>query len=174
MGEDLEKLREIVPDPNRQQKAREYNKLLRRGSFIKLGIGALLLLIVLLIPTSTTLASLLASPFPWSAVSHLLTLAAGYGVIVSPLSYYYGFALSHRYGLSKQNLESWRRDKVKASGLELLLGLCLVIIVYWLIGHLPALWWPATALSMFVVSLILTWLTPTFLTPLFLKLKPLE
>ena len=27
---------------------------------------------------------------------------------------------------------------------------------------------------MFLVSLILTWLTPTFLIPLFFKLKPLE
>jgi len=93
---------------------------------------------------------------------------------MAPLSYYYGFVLPHRYGLSKQALASWLRDKVKASGLQLLLGLCLVIIVYWLIGHLPALWWLATVLIMFLVSLILTWLTPTFLIPLFYKLKPLE
>jgi STE24 endopeptidase len=174
LGEDLEKLREIVPDPTRQQKAREYSKLLRRGSFIKLGIGAILLLALLFTPASTTLASLLAFPFPWSAALYLLTLAAGYGVIMAPLSYHYDFVLPHRYGLSNQNLASWLRDRVKASGLELLLGLCLVIIVYWLIGHLPALWWLAAALVMFSVSLILTWLTPTFLIPLFFKLKPLE
>jgi len=95
-------------------------------------------------------------------------------VIVAPLSYYYDFVLPHRYGLSKQALASWLKDKVKASGLELLLGLCLVIIVYWLIGNLPALWWLAAAVIMFLVSLILTWLTPTFLIPLFFKLKPLE
>jgi STE24 endopeptidase len=165
---------EIVPDPARQQKAREYSKLLRRGSFIKPAIGAILLLVLLFTPASTILASLLASPFPWSAALYLLTLAAGYGVIVAPLSYYYDFVLPHRYGLSKQNLASWLRDRVKASGLELLLGLCLVIIVYWLIGHLPALWWLAAALVMFSVSLILAWLTPTFLIPLFFKLKPLE
>jgi STE24 endopeptidase len=82
--------------------------------------------------------------------------------------------LPHRYGLSTQALASWLRDRVKALGLQLILGLCLVIIVYWLIGHLPALWWLAIALIMFLVSLILTWLTPTFLIPLFYKLKPLE
>ncbi|HXZ94658.1 MAG TPA: M48 family metalloprotease, partial [Dehalococcoidia bacterium] len=86
----------------------------------------------------------------------------------------YGFVLPHRYGLSKQALASWFKDRVKASGLGLLLGLGLVIIVYWLIGHLPTLWWLAAALIMFLVSLILTWLTPTFLIPLFYKLKPLE
>jgi STE24 endopeptidase len=174
LGKDLEKLREIIPDPARQQKAREYSRLLRRGSLIELGIGGTLLLALLFTPVSTTLASLLAFPFPVSAVLYLLTLAAGYGVIVAPLSYYYDFVLPHRYGLSKQALASWLRDKIKASGLQLLLGLCLVIIVYWLIGNLPALWWLAAAVIMFLVSLILTWLTPTFLIPLFFKLKPLE
>ena len=61
LGEELEKSREIVPDPARQQKAREYSRLLRRGSLIELGIGAILLLVLLLTPASTTLASLLAS-----------------------------------------------------------------------------------------------------------------
>jgi STE24 endopeptidase len=174
LREDLERLREIAPDPARQQKAREYSRLLRRGSFIELGIGLVLLLALLFTPASTTLASLLAFPFPWSAALYLLTLAAGYGVIMAPLSYYYGFLLPHRYGLSKQYLAGWLRDKIKAVGLELLLGLCLIIIVYWLIGHLPSLWWLVAAVIMFLVTLILTWLTPTFLIPLFFKLKPLE
>ena len=174
LGEDLEKLRDIVPDPARQQKAREYARLLRRGSLIKLGIGLVLLLALIFTPASTTLARLLAFPSPWSAALYLLILAAGYAVIMAPLDYYYGFVLSHRYGLSKQNLTGWLRDKVKAAGLELLLGLCLVIILYWLLGHLPVLWWLVAAVIMFLVSLILTWLTPTFLIPLFFKLKPLE
>jgi len=93
---------------------------------------------------------------------------------MASLGYYYGLILPHRYGLSKRNLASWLRDKIKAAGLELLLGLCLVMIVYWLIGHLPVLWWLVAALIMFLVSLILTRLTPTFLIPLFFKLKPLE
>jgi STE24 endopeptidase len=174
LGEDLERLGDIAPDPARQQKAREYSRLLRRGSFIELGIGLLLLLALLFTPASTTLASLLFFPSPWSAAFYLLTLAAGSGVIIAPLNYHYGFLLPHRYGLSKQNLASWLRDKVKAAGLELLLGLCLVMIVYWLLGHLPSLWWLVAAVIMFLVTLILTWLTPTFLIPLFFKLKPPE
>jgi STE24 endopeptidase len=174
LGEDLERLRDIAPDPARPQKAREYSRLLRRGSFIELGIGLLLLLALLFTPASTTLASLLFFPSPWSAAFYLLTLAAGSGVIITPLNYHYGFLLPHRYGLSKQNLASWLRDKVKAAGLELLLGLCLVMIVYWLLGHLPSLWWLVAAVIMFLVTLILTWLTPTFLIPLFFKLKPPE
>jgi STE24 endopeptidase len=174
LGEDLEKLGEIVPDPARQQKAREYSRLLRRGSFISPAIGGILLLVLLFTPASTALANLLAFPFPWSAALYLLTLAAGYEVIVAPLGYYYNFVLPHRYGLSTQDLASWLRDRAKGMGLQLLLGLALVIIIYWLIGNLPGLWWLAAASIMFLGSLILTWLTPTFLIPLFYKLRPLE
>jgi len=101
-------------------------------------------------------------------------LAAGYELILAPLSYYYGFILSHRYGLSKQSLAGWLRDRAKGMSLQLLLGLALVIIVYWLIGNLPALWWLVAAAIMFLGSLVLTWLMPTFLIPLFYRLKPLE
>jgi STE24 endopeptidase len=174
LGEDLEKLREIAPDPTRQQKARQYGRLLRRGSFIAPAIVDVLLLVLLFTPASTKLASLLAFPLPWSAGLYLLILAAGYGVITAPLGYYYNFALPRRYGLSKQGLASWLRDRVKAMGLQLLLGLGLVIIIYWLMGNLPVLWWLAAALIMFLVSVMLTWLTPTFVIPLFFKLKPLE
>jgi STE24 endopeptidase len=165
---------EIAPDPARQQKAREYGRLAHRGSSVKLAIGVVLLLALLFTPASAALANLLAFPFPWSVALYLLTLAAGYEVIVAPLSYYHGFVLPHRYGLSNQNLASWLRDRAKGMGLQLLLGLALVIIIYWLIGNLPALWWLVAAAIMFLGSLILTWLTPTLLIPLFYKLEPLE
>jgi STE24 endopeptidase len=174
LGEDLEELTKIAPDPVRQQKAREYSKLVRRGSFVKLGTGLGLLLALLFTPASAALASRLAFPLPWSAALYLLALAIGYEVVVAPLSYRFGFVLSHRYALSKQNLASWLWDRTKAMGLQLLLGLALVTIVYWFIGNLPALWWLAVAAIMLLGSFILTWLTPMFLIPLFYKLKPLE
>jgi STE24 endopeptidase len=174
LGKDREKRRESVPDPARQQKAREYSSLQRRGFFIELGIGVLLLLVLLFTPASTKLASLLAFPFPWSAALYLLILAAGYGAIMAPLGYYHNFVLPRRYGLSKQDLASWLWDRVKASGLQLFLSSCLVTVAYWLIGNIPELWWLAVALMISLVSLILTWLTPTFLIPLFYKLKPLQ
>jgi STE24 endopeptidase len=174
LGEDLERLTKIAPDPARQHEAGEYSKLVRRGSFVKLGIGLALLLALLFTSASTALASRLAFPLPWSAALYVLVLVAGYEVIVAPLSYHFGFVLSRRYGLSKQNLASWLRDRAKGMGLQLLLGLALVIIVYWLIGNLPALWWLIAGAIMLLGSVILTWLNPTFLIPLFYRLNPLE
>jgi STE24 endopeptidase len=174
LGEDVQNPTEVAPDMERQQKAREYRRLRRRGSFATPAIGGILLLALLLTSASTALADFLAVPFPWSATLYLLILAAGYEVVVAPLGYYYGFALPRRYGLSKQGLAGWLRDRAKGLGLQLLLGLALITIVYWLIGSLPTLWWLAAAAIMVLGSLVLAWLTPTFIIPLFNKLKPLE
>ena len=167
-------LAESALDPARQQKAREYSRLSRRLLLLELGISIVLLLVLLFTGTSAMLVSLLPFPFLWSAVLYLLILALSYGLIVAPLEYYQDFILPHRYGLSIQPLAGWLKDKAKTSALGLLLGLCLVISSYWLIENLPALWWLAVGLIMFLVSLLLTWLAPTFLIPLFFELKPLE
>jgi STE24 endopeptidase len=174
LREDLEKLGKSAPDPERQRKAREYSRLVRRGSFAAPAIGAIVLLVLLLTPASVELTDILAVPFPWSAALYLLVLGAGYELIVAPLGYYYGFVLPRRYGLLKQRLAGWLRDRAKGLGLQALLGLALITIVYWLIGSVPALWWLAAAGILMLGSLILTWLTPTLLIPLFYKLKPLE
>lgn len=161
-------------DPARQAQAQKYNELSRRLLFLELGLAAILLLALLFTGASAKLAQFLAFPLPWSAVLYLLILAAGYGVIFAPLAYYEDFVLPHRYGLSTQNLTGWLKDRAKAGALGLLLGLCAVVVIYWLMETLPALWWLAAGLLMFLISLLLNWLTPTFLIPLFLKLSPLE
>ena len=132
------------------------------------------MLALLLTPGSAALADLFAFPVPWAAALYLLILVAGYEIVLAPLSYYSGFVLPRRFGLSKQSLAGWLRDRSRAMGLQLLLGLALVIIIYLFIENLPALWWLAAAAIMFLGILVLTWLTPTFLIPLFYKLTPLE
>lgn len=167
-------LSETGLDPERQEKAREYNRLSRRLLFLDLGLGFVLLLALLFTGASAALAYWLSFPLPWAAALYLLILVVAYGVIMGPLSYYQDFVLPRRYGLSNQNLWGWLKDRAKALALGLLLGLCLITVVYWLMDCLPSLWWLAAGFIVFLLSLLLTWLTPTLLMPLFFRLKPLE
>jgi len=167
-------LAESALDPERQEKAREYDWLSRRLLFLDLGTAFFFLLAVLFTGASAALAYWLSFPLPWAAALYLLILVVGYGVIMGPVSYYEDFVLPRRYGLSNQNLSGWLRDRARALALGLLLCLSLVTVIYWLMDLLPSLWWLATGLIVFLVSLLLTWLTPTVLVPLFFKLKPLE
>ncbi|MCJ7515078.1 MAG: M48 family metalloprotease, partial [Dehalococcoidia bacterium] len=51
--------------------------------------------------------------------------------------------------------------------------LAVVILVYWLLQNFPDTWWLWTAIFLFLLSLLLTRLTPTLLLPIFFKLEPL-
>jgi len=90
-----------------------------------------------------------------------------------PFTYYQGFILPRRYGLSHQKFSPWLNDRAKASGLSFLLSLALVNLVYWLLENFPDSWWLWAAIALIILSLILTRLTSTLLLSLFFKLEPL-
>jgi len=122
---------------------------------------------------SVKLSQLLAFPQPWASALYFIILVVGIGIILIPLNYYQGFVLPHRYGLSHQKFRGWLADRVKATVLSFLLGLVIVILVYWLMANFPDTWWLWSAIILFVLSLLLSRLTPTLLLGMFFKLEPL-
>jgi STE24 endopeptidase len=167
-------LAEAALDPERQKEAREYGWLSLRLLLLDIGMASFFLLALLFTGASEVLACWLSLPLPLAAALYLLILVLGYGMIMGPVGYYEDFVLPRRYGLSNQSLGGWLRDRARAFTLGLLLCLSLVTVIYSLMDCLPTLWWLATGLIVFLVSLLLAWLTPTLLVPLFFKLKPLE
>lgn len=161
-------------DIERQELAKQYARLMRRLSFVELVVVGALLLVLVFGGVSARLSHFLAFPQPWAAALYFVVLVVGLGIIMMPLNYYQGFILPRRYGLSNQQLGSWLADRAKASALGILLGLGVVIIVYWLLDRLPGAWWLWAAVLLSLLSLLLTRLTPTLLLPLFFELKPLE
>jgi STE24 endopeptidase len=160
-------------DTKRQELAREYARLMRRLSFVELAVVGVLLLVLVFGGVSVKLSYLLALPQPWASALYFVILAACLGIIMMPLTYYQGFILPRRYGLSNQNLNAWLKDRVKASALSFLLGLAVVIILYWLLDRFPDIWWLWAGIFLLLLSLLLTRLTPTLLLPIFFKLEPL-
>ncbi len=166
----------IEPDLNskRQRLAEKYASLMRRLSFVELAVTGLVLLVLVFGGVSAKLSQLLAFPQPWASTLYFLILVVGLGIILSWLTYYQGFVAPRRYGLSSQKLGAWLADRAKASALTILLGLVVVIVVYVLLDRLPAVWWLCTGILLFLLTLLLTRLTPTLLLPLFFKLRPLS
>jgi STE24 endopeptidase len=98
----------------------------------------------------------------------------GYSAILAPITFYQGFVLPSRYGLSHQSLKSWLSDLAKAGILSLTLGLGFIVVVYRLLEDFPATWWVFVALLAILITLFMTMLVPIVIIPLFFKLKPLE
>lgn len=161
-------------DIERQELAKQYARLMRRLSFVELVVVGALLLVLVFGGVSARLSHFLAFPQPWAAALYFVVLVVGLGIIMMPLNYYQGFILPRRYGLSNQQFGSWLADRAKASALGILLGLGVVIIVYWLLDRLPGAWWLWAGVLLSLLSLLLARLTPTLLLPLFFELKPLE
>jgi len=161
-------------DIKRQELAKKYARLMRRLSFVELALVGALLLVFVFGGVSARMSYFLSFPQPWASALYFVILAVGLGIIIMPLTYYQGFILPRRYGLSNQKLGAWLTDRAKASALGFLLGLAVVILLYWLLDRFPDIWWLWAGILLLLLSLLLTWLTPTLLLPIFFKLEPLD
>jgi STE24 endopeptidase len=95
-----------------------------------------------------------------------------YEIVTAPLGYY-GFTLSRRYGLSVMTLKGWLRDLFVGLALELVLGIAVFELIYWLLAVQPDTWWLWVGLVLLFFSVIMANLAPVLLFPLFYKFHPM-
>src|SRR4030042_471236 len=161
-------------DIKRQKLAKKYARLMRRLSLVELAVVGALLLVLVFSGISARMSYFLSFPQPWASALYFVILVVVLGIIMMPLTCYQGFILPRRYGLSTQKLGAWLADRAKASALGVLLGLGIVIVVYWLLDRFSGVWWLWAGILLLLLSLLLTRLTPTLLLPIFFKLEPLD
>ncbi|MBI2910475.1 MAG: M48 family metallopeptidase [Chloroflexi bacterium] len=162
------------PDEERQRRSREYAALSRRLFFAELALGVAALLFLLFTGLSAWLRNLYSFPLPAQVAAYFLTVAVGYSLVASPMTYYAGFVLPHRYGLSHQSLGSWLWDLAKGGLVGLGLGSLAMVAVYWFLAAFPEIWWLLAAAFLISFSVVLSHLAPILITPLFYKQKPLD
>ena len=166
-------IEEPVLDRVRQEKAKEYARARRWLTFAELALAGILLLLLVFTGLSLRLTELFTLPAVPAATTYFVILMAAYGVLSAPLSYYGGFVLPHRYGLSIQKFTGWLGDRAKTGLLSLALGAGIIAVIYWFIISLPSLWWLLGWGVIVLLSLMLTNLAPIIIVPLFFKMKPL-
>jgi STE24 endopeptidase len=171
---DKKPIEEPTLNPLRQEKARKYAKSRRCLAFGDLALAGILLLLLIFSGLSVRLAGLLTLPVVPAATIYFVAVMVTYGVLSAPLSYYRGFVLPHRYGLSIQKFTGWLGDEAKAGGLSLAFSAGIVAAIYWFITIFPLMWWLLGWGIVVLLSLILTTLAPIIIVPLFFKMKPLD
>ncbi len=173
---------DVQVDPARQAQAKRYARQRHVVSVINLVLSAVVVAVLLFTGLGFGLRDALAGLGGWQPIAgwHPLVVA-GYLVIVLaatallglPLSYYGGFVLPHRYGLSTQSLRSWVADDLKGSAISLPIALAAVEFTYALLALTPDSWWLWTGLAVLVFTVLLANLAPIVLVPIFYKLTPL-
>ena len=166
----------VTIDPDRQEQAKAYARINRRLALVELLIGAVYTLAWLVFGWSQALeASLLQiTNNDWLLVAGFAAIFGGiYILITLPISYYSGFVLPHRFGLSNQNLAGWLGDLVKGLLLSAVLGGMIIEIVYAVLRLSPDWWWLWVAAILLLFTILLANLAPIILMPIFYKFVPL-
>ncbi len=96
-----------------------------------------------------------------------------YFLINLPLSYYSGFMLPHRFGMSNESVSDWVGDQLKSLAMGVVLGGILIEVVYAVLRISPEWWWLWVAGILLIFSVLLANLAPVLLMPLFYKFVPL-
>ncbi len=167
---------ELTLDPQRQQQAKIYARIQRQLMVVDLAIGAFYLLAWLVFGWSVALKDWLLA-----YTNNEWFLVAAYGVVFGgifsllnlPLSYYEGFVLPHRFGLSNQTLGGWIADQIKMGLISGVLGLFLLEVIYAVLRLAPHTWWLWTAAILLFFTVLLANLAPVLFFPIFFKFKPL-
>ncbi len=166
-----------TPDPERQIQARRYARLRRRLIPMSLGLGLAWALGWLLSGMAVELRRALDDLSANRALVVTLfcgVVGVGYTLVDLPLSYYSGFVLPHRFGLSTQSLRDWVLDGVKAGLIGGALGLLMVQILYVALTAWPTIWWLPVGAVYLSFGVVLSALAPILIAPLFYKFTPLE
>jgi STE24 endopeptidase len=93
-------------------------------------------------------------------------------LIESPLLFYSGFIVDHRFHLSTQNLKAWVVDELKGLGIEIGFAVMAGATLYYLIMTI-SLWWLWAAVLFAVFSILLSIILPYVIMPIFYKMTPL-
>ena len=166
-----------VPDAERQVQARRYARLRRKLIPISLGLGLIWTVGWLATGASVAFRETLTELTTSRALVIILFSAVfglGYVVLELPLSYYGGFVLPHRFGLSTQGMGDWVFDRLKAGLISGALGLVMIQILYLALAIWPQSWWLPVGFVYLVVGVVLSALAPVLIAPLFFKFTPLE
>lgn len=163
-------------DEARQAQARRYARIRRRLLVLDLALGGLYLVALLASGASVQLEAALRrmSDHPLWLVGAYVTLVLGvYGLALMPLSFYSGYILPHRFGLSTQTVRGWITDQIKGAAVGGLVGLVLIEAAYALLRAAPANWWLWAGVGYLFFTVIMANLAPILLVPLFFKLTPI-
>ena len=159
-----------------EDKATRYHRLGRLSGIVSTVWTGFILVVLLTSGASVVLRQWAsgASANPAATVAlYVLILSLLLDAATLPFSFYRGFLLERRYGLSTQSVAHWVKDHGKAVLVGLLFAELAAEVVYFTLRSWPHAWWAVSGVAYSVVAIVLVNLAPVVLLPLFFTFKPL-
>jgi STE24 endopeptidase len=161
-----------------EDKATRYHRLGRRAGVFSALWTTVILLAVVLTDASVWLrewsAAVIGTDPTLVVALYVLALSLLFDAATLPFTFYKGFLLERRYGLSTETTGHWLKDHAKAVLIGVLFAELAAMFVYFAMRKWPAAWWLVAGAGYSVVVVVLVNLAPVVLLPLFFTFKPLE
>ncbi len=162
--------------PGRAEKAKRYSslKLILSVTSVLLSFAVTILILISGFSGAIAAYALSVSSAPYIA---LLIFAALFGAITGivtfPISFYSGYVLEHKYGLSNQTLLQWGWEHLKGLLIGIPIGVPILLVFYYFLRTYESLWWLPVGIALFLFSVLLSRIAPVIILPLFYKTTPL-
>jgi STE24 endopeptidase len=106
--------------------------------------------------------------------AYVATAIAGSAALELPAAYLTGYRLEREYGLSKQPLNGWMRDRAISAAVGIAFSAPLLTGANEVMRRKPRYWWLWLSGASIPVSVLLSNLAPVLIMPLFNKFEPLQ
>lgn len=166
-----------IIDPIKQEKAKEYSRIRRRLMVVDMIWNALYAVFWLTLGWASNLDNWIQgyTQNNWLIIIGFVAVFGGLSAILTtPLSYFSGFILPHRYELSNQTLKEWIIDQIKGLLVGAPIGLLVLELIYVFLRAYPDTWWMWAAGFLLVFNVLLSNLYPILIAPIFNKFVPLD
>jgi STE24 endopeptidase len=166
-----------MDEPSQQQRAKRYEGIHNLLFVVETVYTILLLIAFLYWGGSDSLADAVQSisPNPWIHIAiYGAVVIVATKLLFLPLNYFGDYHLEHKFGLSNESLGAWAFDEVKSLGLNLLLSVALLDVLYFVLRRAGDWWWIGAGLCFLIFGVAMSALFPVLILPLFYKLEPLE
>jgi Zn-dependent protease with chaperone function len=159
--------------PEQVARARSYHRPLYWAAAIELALEAALLAALV---WSAAGGALDPGSLPWWArtPAYAAITIALLAALRTPVAFWRGYLRERRFGFSTQTSRGWFVDRLKATGINVVLTSSLLLALVALARTLPG-WWVVPAAAAFaLIAFLLSFLAPVVLAPLFNEYRPLD
>ena len=110
----------------------------------------------------------------WHGIA-LFGLVSVTGFVLSlPFDLYRTFRIEAQFGFNKMTAALWLQDLLKGTAVAIIIGVPLLLAVFWLMDVMGDQWWIYVWLVWMGFNLLALFLYPTVIAPLFNKFTPLQ
>ncbi|MBL8521832.1 MAG: M48 family metallopeptidase [Betaproteobacteria bacterium] len=158
------------------QKAADYTVAKQRVGMVESVVDVLLLLALTLGGGVALLFGAAQSAFshPYAVgIALFAGLTVVSGLVSLPFGLYRTFVIEERFGFNKMTWTLFLGDAIKGIALSAVLGIPLLLAVFWLMEKMGPQWWLYVWLTWLAFSLAMLAIYPNFIAPLFNKFQPL-